>query len=147
MTVRTLRRIALRETPEFVGLWPLLAVAVLTLNDAFWKSRFHNTVTGKLSDFAGCFFLPLYISALLGLFTRLTPNLRVRIGAALTTLLFVSTSMSRVAADWVCAVLLPFAKMLGINRLRIAADPTDLIALPMVLLAVGYALHRSTPES
>jgi hypothetical protein len=33
----------------------LLALALLLLNDLVWKAAFHNSITGKLSDFAGLY--------------------------------------------------------------------------------------------
>lgn len=127
---------------EFIAPLPLMAVALLAVNDHVLKAAFHNTVTGKLSDFAGCFFLPLYVSALLSLVPRLPLRARLYAGAAVTTVLFVSTSVSRAAADAVCGWLSVLAAPLGYTHLRIAADPTDLIALPLVALAVAYGLSR-----
>lgn len=137
-------RPALLDLPEFMAAWPLVAVAVLTLNDMVLKARFHNALTGKLSDLAGCFFLPLWLSALLRLVTRWPLETRLRWGAAATTVLFVAISTSRLAADLVCAALLPFAQVLGITRLHIAADPTDLLALPMVWLAVTWGRKQTS---
>ncbi|MBE7171504.1 MAG: hypothetical protein INR73_12990 [Williamsia sp.] len=42
----------------------LISVLTLILNDWWWKSRFHNNLTGKLSDFAGLFAFPFLLSAL-----------------------------------------------------------------------------------
>lgn len=127
---------------EFIAPLPIAAVALLGVNDHFLKAAFHNTVTGKLSDIAGCFFLPLYVSALLSLFPQLSLKARLYTGAAITTVLFASVSLSRTAADAVCAWVAPLATPLGYSHLRIASDPTDLIALPLVAFAVAYGLHR-----
>lgn len=43
-----------------------------------------NTLTGKLSDFAGCFFLPLYLSAVLTLLTRWPLERRLGAGVLAT---------------------------------------------------------------
>ena len=131
---------------EFFGWPPLLAVALLGFNDAYLKAAFHNDLTGKLSDFGGCFFLPLYVSALLSLVTGWSLKRRLAIGAVVTTLLFTSVSLSKGAARWVCEAVLLAARPLGISTLRIASDPTDLIALPFVALAVyyGWKVARQT---
>lgn len=128
--------------PEFFAPWTLLAVLVLGVNDAVLKAAFHNVVTGKLSDFAGCFFLPLYVSALLRLSTSLGSRARLAIGVAVTLAIFVPTSLSRTAADLFCAALSIPAAWFGFHGLRIAADPTDLVALPMVWLAAKYGRSR-----
>lgn len=125
--------------PEFFGVAPLFAVAVLAVNDAWLKQAFHNALTGKLSDLAGCFALPLFTSALLSL-AGLHLRARVVIGAVATTVLFGAIKVSAAAAALVCEVLGPLARALGIaGPLHIVADPTDLIALALVPLAVLYA--------
>ena len=40
----------------------ILALALLLINDYFLKFYFHNSLTGKLSDFAGLFIFPLFWS-------------------------------------------------------------------------------------
>ena len=42
-------------SPGFV-----VGLSLLLLNDLFLKARFHNPLTGKLSDFAGLFVFPLF---------------------------------------------------------------------------------------
>lgn len=120
-----------RRGAEFFG--------VLPLNDHFLKAAFHNTLTGKLSDFAGCFFLPLYVSAMLALATRWDLEQRLWAGVAVTLLIFIPVSVSRPAADFVARSVELIAIPLGIGAQRIASDPTDLIAVPMIFLAVLYA--------
>ncbi len=135
-----------RRAPEFFSLPPLFAVAVLAINDHSLKAKFHNVVTGKLSDFAGCFFLPLFVSALLALTTRWSLKRRMTFGVAATLIIFVPASLSRSAADFICRVVELASIPLGFGRLRIAADPTDLIALPMIVLAVLYAERVNRPQ-
>lgn len=127
------------RAPEFFSTAPLLAVALLTVNDHFLKAAFHNALTGKLSDFAGCFFLPLYVSAMLAFVTRWALERRLLAGALVTLAIFVPVSVSRAAADFVCRAVELVSIPLGIGVQRIASDPTDLIALPMIILAIHYA--------
>ncbi len=138
-----------RRAPEFFSAVPLLAVAILATNDHFLKAAFHNTLTGKLSDFAGCFFLPLYVSAMLAFVTRWSLERRMWIGAATTLSIFVPVSVSRPAADFVCRLVELIAIPLGIGPQRIASDPTDLIAVPMICLAFLYSkkVNRCEPSS
>ncbi len=136
-----------RRAPEFFSLPPLAAVALLAVNDHWLKAKFHNAITGKLSDFAGCFFLPLFVSALLALLTRWPIERRMIIGIAATLIIFVPASLSRTAADFICRVIEVVALPLGFGPQRIAADPTDLIALPMIVLAALYAERVNRPKT
>ncbi len=134
------------QMEEFFGVAPLAAVALLAVNDAFLKPLFHNALTGKLSDFAGCFFLPLYASALLAVVTGLSRERRLWIGAAFTVALFAPIKIWPEAGAAVCAALLPLGRALGLSGLHIVADPTDLLALVMVPLAVAYGKRAVAPS-
>jgi len=127
---------------EFIAPLPLIAVGVLLLNDHLLKATFHNTVTGKLSDLAGCFFLPLYVSALLSAVTPSRARLRLLAGVGITCAIFIPVSVSRFAADTLCAFLAPIGALIGLTGYRIAADPTDLLALPMVAAAYFFGCRR-----
>ena len=55
--------------PRVPGDWllhpvPLVAIAVLGLNDRVWKAAYANDLTGKLSDVAGMLFFPWLLLAL-----------------------------------------------------------------------------------
>lgn len=129
--------------PEFYGVVPLSAVGVLWLNDAVLKARFHNALTGKLSDVAGCFVLPLFVSAVLALFD-VAPRQRIATGALVTALFFSAIKLSADAGRVVCDVLEPVAQTVGAgSSLRIIADPTDLIALVAIPFAVAFANRRT----
>jgi hypothetical protein len=43
----------------------IVSVSILILNDWILKPGFHNDLTGKLSDFAGLFAFPFFLSALI----------------------------------------------------------------------------------
>lgn len=134
--------------PEFFSALPLAAVVVLWLNDAFFKAHFHNALTGKLSDLAGCFVLPLFVAVLL---VPLGWSLRVRAfaGALVTTLFFAVIKSSAGAARTTASTLEWVTTSLGVDGPhRLIADRTDLVALAMVPLALlfAHAVHRS-PES
>lgn len=132
---------------EFFSPWALGAVVLLVLNDHFFKAWFHNPLTGKLSDFAGCFFLPLFVDAVLERTGRLSATARITLGVALTLALFVPIKTSVVAADVVARALEVLAHPFGGGAMHVVADPTDLLAVPMVGLAAWFALRRSpAPE-
>jgi len=147
-----MKRFALPPLPEFIAPLPLAAVALMAVNDHWAKPTFHNALTGKLSDVAICFFLPLYVSALLALVTRWSLAMRTGLGAATTALLFTSIKVSQPAADLFCRVLgVVGGPLIGRDSFRAWADPTDLLTLPLVLAALLYsrtrAHLRSTPAS
>jgi hypothetical protein len=137
--------------PEFLAPLPLSAVALMAVNDRWLKPAFHNALTGKLSDVAICFFLPLYLSALLALVTRWSLERRVAVGASVTVLLFTALKVSQPAADLFCRLLLPVGAPLGLTAFRAVADPTDLLTLPLAGAAVLYtraaARTISTPQT
>jgi len=143
-----MKRLALPPLPEFIAPLPLAAVALMAVNDHWAKPTFHNALTGKLSDVAICFFLPLYVSALLALVTRWPRAVRTGLGAAFTALLFTAIKVSQPAADLFCRVLGPVGGLLlGRTGFRSWADPTDLLALPLVLAAVLYSRSRGARAS
>ncbi|MCU0698186.1 MAG: hypothetical protein MUC96_16905 [Myxococcaceae bacterium] len=135
-----LERIA--NAPEFFAPLPLLSMVVLAVNDHVLKARFHNALTGKLSDVAGCFALPLFIAALLA--GWLAPARRALVGAVVTVLLFGAIKSSQAASDALMDALTPLAHALGLGaRLHVIADPSDLVALVMVPLALAWARRRA----
>lgn len=132
-------RRSLPAMPEFLSPLPLAAVALMAVNDRWLKPAFHNALTGKLSDVALCFFLPLYLSALLALVTRWPRSTRTGVGALACTLLYTAIKVSQPAADLFCAALRWVGQPLGMTGFRAVADPTDLLTLPLVGAAILYS--------
>jgi hypothetical protein len=132
--------------PEFLAPLPLAAVALMALNDFWLKPTFHNALTGKLSGIALCFFLPLYLSALLALVTRWPRSTRTAVGAMACALLYTALEVSQPAAELFCAALRFVGAPLGMTRFRAVADPTDLLTLPLVWAAVLYSRRASAPQ-
>jgi hypothetical protein len=113
-------RLELLPSPPFIA-----ALALLVVNDFALKPLLHNAVTGKLSDFAGLFALTLFAATLWPRHRRLAA---CTIAAAFT---FWKTSYAEPLIEWLNLVL-PFA----VDRI---VDLTDLVALPMIPLAVWVA--------
>lgn len=125
---------------ELGSLLPLSIIGLLIANDHVLKFVFHNAVTGKLSDFAICFLMPLLVSAVLGLIARVDDRRRLWIGAAVTVAIFSVLEMSDTAGAWfVRAIALVF----GAKHTVLTRDPTDLFALLFVPLAVAYGRRRA----
>lgn len=122
---------------------PLAAVGLLALNDHVLKARFPGLLTGKLSDVAGCFVMPLFVSAALALATRWRPRARLAVGAVATVALFGAVKLSPGAATLVAGALDAVWAPLGASPGRIVADPTDLVALPLVALAFVYGARNA----
>ena len=121
----------------------LVAVAVMALNDHVLKDAWPGWVTGKLSDFAGLLFFPLLLVSVWTL-VRGPAHGRTRavICAATTGVVFTAIQLSD-AAGAVYAWALGAAQwgLFGgtLTRAVHTADPTDLIALPMLFFAVWLA--------
>jgi hypothetical protein len=125
---------------ELGALLPLAMVGLLLANDRLLKLAFHNALTGKLSDVAICFLMPLLVSAALGLIFDCSARRRLGAGGVVTMIVFSALEMSDLAGAWfshALAILLPG------QRIVLTRDPTDLLALGCVPLAMIYGLRRA----
>jgi hypothetical protein len=133
---------------EFLHPVPLSALVLLLVNDLVLKGGglVPGAVTGKLSDVAGLLFFPLLCTSAVDLLllvgaragARVDFSLRtykLLVATAITGALFTAIKLSASAADTVAGLLTG----LGFSA-QIVADPTDLLALPM--LAAAYWLGR-----
>lgn len=137
------RRGRVPTMPELVAPLPLAVVAVLALNDHVLKARWPGVVTGKLSDVAGCFVLPLFLSAVLAVVTGWAPRARLTAGAIAAAVFFAAMKLSPLAASWAAGALRAVWAAVGVRSGPIVADPTDLVALPLVAAAWVYGRNRS----
>lgn len=133
------------------------ALIVLLANDHAWKGAFPGWVTGKVSDIVGLVVFPLLVLAIVEI-------LRRRVGVAPMTMAFVAcgTGLMFVAVKISPAVADAYSHALGIvmwplrmgasaghaslanatRPVRVIADPSDLVALPALGLAVFIARRR-----
>jgi hypothetical protein len=108
-------------------LW-LSALTLLALNDHFLKGSglLSGAITGKLSDFAGLVVAPALLAVILQLSSR-----RALVAAHLATgLVFAAVKVAPPAAH-----ALAWLMELGPFHAQIVVDPTDLFALPALLVS------------
>jgi len=97
-------------------------LVLLIINDFFMKPAFHNWFTGKLSDFCGLFIFPIFWSAIF-------PKQKIWVFIS-TAILF--TFWKSEYASVIIQFITPY---FSIGR---TVDLSDLMALPMILLAWMY---------
>jgi hypothetical protein len=129
----------------------LASLALLLVNDHVLKAAAAgtawNVVTGKLSDFAGLAFFPVLLVSLVELVTRRAPASRriVVAGIVMTAVVFALTKTWTPAAE---AYELAIAVLQWPVHGRLVdvvhvVDPTDLVALPAVALALVVVRARA----
>jgi hypothetical protein len=145
---RALRGVDRAESPALpVGeaLHPvaLAAVILLVVNDWLLKPRFHDALTGKLSDIAGLAFAPVLLSAMIGLVLHGLARLGVRVDPSLSRRRLIACCAAT-AIGFALVKLSPevagiVARLIG-HHASFYPDLTDLFALPCVL--VSYWIGR-----
>ena len=132
----------------------LASIAVLLVNDLVLKRALPGVVTGKLSDLAGLVFLPILVAFVLGARSaRAVGIAAVGVGSA-----FLAVKTSQPACDayaaalglvqWIVAVpswLLRDAVLPRPSLATVMCDPTDLVALPFLLVGPAIA-HRAAGD-
>jgi hypothetical protein len=128
---------------EFFAPFPLACVALMVANDVWLKPRVHSELTGKLSDIAVCFFMPLFVSELLGIFCGIRPRRRLIAGGVVTAMLFVGLEVVLPMTRLTIGLLDAIGPYLGLTRgFRMTEDWTDLFCVLLVPLSLRYGAHR-----
>jgi hypothetical protein len=142
----------------------LIAIALLLVNDQVLKQLAPGVVTGKLSDFAGMVFFPLLLqavwevgSSVFGL-RSLASQRVLALAIVATGLVFAAIQVMPAAGDAYRSVLgwlqwlvggapwVLFGRPIGNSQpANLTPDPTDLVALPALLVAyvIGRARARA----
>ncbi len=121
---------------------PIGAVALMAVNDRVLKPHFHNAITGKLSDLAICFFLPLFCSALLGVVWPRRPLARLLLAASLAAFVFAAQEIWPAFQASFLELLRWLGRPLGLRHFELTTDLSDLWALLMIPIAVAYGWRR-----
>lgn len=141
-------------------------VAVLVANDHYAKDVFPGWLTGKLSDFAGLAFFPLILQAFWELGQRVFGRWRrpqhhvLYLACALTALASTLAKTTPFGAELyrtgLAALQWPLrAAARGaageplppLGRVGFVADPSDLLALPALAIALWAGQRRTKPIS
>lgn len=129
------------RSPAFFTAPALAAVLLFGANNLWAKNAFPGMWTGKISDFTFCFFMPLFLAyglELLGLARRRA----LRCSAIATTLVLGAVKMLPAVSGVLNSALRAFWSPWGLTPRSNQMDASDLWALPMVVLAYIYAIHR-----
>ncbi len=128
---------------EFFAPLPLAALALTVANDIWLKPAFHSELTGKLSDVGICFFMPLFLSELLGILFGAPARARLWAGALVTAGLYTAQESVPPFTRFSLAVLRAIGPRLGIHGVfELTSDWTDLFCLLLVPAAVAYGSRR-----
>lgn len=122
------------ECGFFMHPLPLFTVGLLILNDHYLKVHFHNAMTGKLSDFSGLFFFPLFLCALWTILGGRFSTKALLWSIFATDVVFSSIKTSTVAASLYVHVL----QLFGVSA-TVVLDKTDLWALLSSLAVYLFA--------
>ena len=123
-----------------------VAVLVLFVNDHFLKAAYPGFITGKLSDIAGMIYFPLLLEMLLAPMVK-----HRRLLLACCTATAIAFTLTKTTAFGNDAFRLAWGAMQwpwyalrgeGFPRVVLVQDPTDVIAVPFVLIALYTGSRR-----
>lgn len=142
---------------------PLLAIGLLVLNDHVLKAAWPGVATGKLSDFCGLLFFPLFLQAAweVGSAAFGRPSIASQrvlgVAIALSAVVFTAIQLVPIASDlyrhglgllqWLAGLLpaaLTGAPIGSPRAVQLTPDPTDLVALPALAVAWWLGRRRSS---
>jgi len=147
---------------EFAHPWPLMAMILLGINDHLLKGSgwLPGWVTGKLSDFAGLLFFPLFVTAavdtLIYLAFRLTrgrtPGYSLKMwkiyaAVAFTAILFVPLKLSEHWGTLYIQAMHVLDVFDWFGGFQVTKDPTDILAVAVfpLVIVLGRRFVRRIP--
>ncbi|MGZ3745250.1 MAG: hypothetical protein ACXVB1_05170 [Pseudobdellovibrionaceae bacterium] len=127
----------------FINPIVLVPVGLMFANDHWLKYIYPGWVTGKLSDFTGVFYFPIFIMAMIcfalqisrkeNSAQRILTKKNLWLAILFTDFLLVLVKLCGPAARWIEMI---FATSLF--KIQLVQDPTDLIAMSMNILTYLY---------
>lgn len=140
------------DLPFLTKPFTLFTIVLLLINDHYLKQRYANVLTGKISDFCGLYFFPLFILALITIFCRLLqkkstklyqPNIRLLLVIALLTyILFAGLQTSESFAGLYESVMY----ILGFPS-KVTRDTSDLIAFLSIIPLFSFNKKIGQPRA
>ena len=125
----------------------LASMALLGLNDHWGKEAYPGLLTGKLSDFAGLVFFPLLLELPLELLGVGGPRHRRLVAVLLTALGFTAVKvLPEATAVWNGLFTLVYGSLIPGTQARLLTDPTDLVALSSLVLALLLPSRSAIPR-
>ncbi len=126
---------------------PMAAVALTALNDHWLKYRFPGFLTGKISDFSGVFYFPIFLLALEVMLCRLEPLKRLQKSIRtkenlLLLILFTDLLMVIVKLHAPSARAIEHFFAAYFFKIQLTQDPTDLIAFAVNPLTYVFVKRR-----
>lgn len=135
---------ALQNLPErirfFIHPMPLIAVGLMAVNDHWLKYQHPGFLTGKLSDFCGVFYLPLFLLALMATFDEIFELKRFHLsaGLAIAAILFTDALMLIVKLSPSSARGIEHMFDHYLFSIQLVQDSTDLFSLIVNPLSYLY---------
>lgn len=124
----------------FIRPLPIAAVVMMFVNDHYLKYHYPSWWTGKLSDFCGLFFFPIFLCAVYVLIANLitrkkhwVSNKKLLAAIIFTDVIFMAVKLSPAAAQIYESTL----GWLGFPS-RLTLDTSDLFALSMNTVTYWY---------
>jgi hypothetical protein len=115
----------------------------MVMNDVWLKHAFHSAATGKVSDVAVCFVMPLFLSEILGLTFGVRPRPRLWIGAIVTGAIYTAQEVVPPFTRFALDALRAIGPVIGITgRFVLTSDWTDLFCLAVIPFAFAYGSRR-----
>ncbi|TAA42586.1 hypothetical protein [Corallincola spongiicola] len=137
-SIKSKEQLSRWHCPEFYNGWVFSSIALFGLNNFYLKAAYGNWLTGKLSDLLVCFFLPLFICAVLQWF-HVHFKLRIVIGLFVTGAVLSLVKLNTDASELLKTSLTLIGQPLGLGASSNQVDPTDLIALPVLGVTYWFA--------
>lgn len=135
---------AIQNIPErirfFIHPLPLSAVLLMAINDHWLKYHYGNVLTGKLSDFCGVFYFPIFLLAVVVTVNELFGRRPVAMSPPLTlgAIFFTDFLMLLVKLSAPSSRIIEAFFSNYLFSIRLIQDPTDLLALAVNPLTYFY---------